>query len=718
MEATFEIALVISAAAILAAYMVFLLRQRRRLLNRADIVRQQLTQTKHEASELSNELQFLERILNSISDPIFVKDRQHRLVYVNEAECRLSGLAREDMLGKTDYDFFPREQVDVFWQKDDLVLETGQEDVNEETITQSSGETSTIVTKKTRYVDREGKSFIVSIIRDITDRKHAEEALRDSEQFVHSIVENIPDMIFVKDAKELRFVMLNKAAERLIGYSREKLLGKSDHDFFPKNEADFFHENDRSVLRNRVLVDIPEETIHTRAMGIRTLHTKKMPIPDQKGNALYLLGISEDITERKHAEEELEKYRHHLEELIEARTVELVVAKEEADAANRAKSAFLANMSHELRTPLNAILGYAQILQRERRLSERQTLGLSTIREGGEHLLRLINDILDLSKIEAGKLELSPEPFNLPAFLENVASVIRMKAEQQSLLFNYEAPPDLPRAIRADERRLRQVLLNLLGNAVKFTDHGEVSLRVEVLSPTGQHRPAFETQLRFEVRDTGIGMNQDQLKAIFRPFEQVGDMQRRLSGTGLGLAISRQLVRSMGGDIQVASEAGRGSRFWFDLSAPAEARVAGLSEQQCVAGYQGPRKRVMIVDDTPANRMMLVDFLGELGFEVDQAASGEEALERAQAARPNLVLMDLVMPGIDGLEAARRLHLIEGMQDVPIIAVSASASNTDEKRCLAAGASAFISKPIRQELLLQEIGRLLQLEWLFEGAAQ
>jgi PAS domain S-box-containing protein len=718
MEATFEIALVISAAAILAAYMVFLLRQRRRLLNRADIVRQQLTQTKHEASELSNELQFLERILNSISDPIFVKDRQHRLVYVNEAECRLSGLAREDMLGKTDYDFFPREQVDVFWQKDDLVLETGQEDVNEETITQSSGETSTIVTKKTRYVDREGKSFIVSIIRDITDRKHAEEALRDSEQFVHSIVENIPDMIFVKDAKELRFVMLNKAAERLIGYSREKLLGKSDHDFFPKNEADFFHENDRSVLRNRVLVDIPEETIHTRAMGIRTLHTKKMPIPDQKGNALYLLGISEDITERKHAEEELEKYRHHLEELIEARTVELVVAKEEADAANRAKSAFLANMSHELRTPLNAILGYAQILQRERRLSERQTLGLSTIREGGEHLLRLINDILDLSKIEAGKLELSPEPFNLPAFLENVASVIRMKAEQQSLLFNYEAPPDLPRAIRADERRLRQVLLNLLGNAVKFTDHGEVSLRVEVLSPTGQHRPAFETQLRFEVRDTGIGMNQDQLKAIFRPFEQVGDMQRRLSGTGLGLAISRQLVRSMGGDIQVASEAGRGSRFWFDLSAPAEARVAGLSEQQCVAGYQGPRKRVMIVDDTPANRMMLVDFLGELGFEVDQAASGEEALERAQAAPPNLVLMDLVMPGIDGLEAARRLHLIEGMQDVPIIAVSASASNTDEKRCLAAGASAFISKPIRQELLLQEIGRLLQLEWLFEGAAQ
>jgi PAS domain S-box-containing protein len=718
MEATFEIALVISAAAILAAYMVFLLRQRRRLLNRADIVRQQLTQAKHEASELSNELQFLERILNSISDPIFVKDRHHRLVYVNEAECRLSGLAREDMLGKTDYDFFPREQVDVFWQKDDRVLETGQEDVNEETITQSSGETSTIVTKKTRYVDREGKSFIVGIIRDITDRKHAEEALRDSEQFVHSIVENIPDMIFVKDAKELRFVMLNKAAERLIGYSREKLLGKSDHDFFPKNEADFFHENDRSVLRNRVLVDIPEETIHTRAMGIRTLHTKKMPIPDQKGNALYLLGISEDITERKHAEEELEKYRHHLEELIEARTVELVVAKEEADAANRAKSAFLANMSHELRTPLNAILGYAQILQRERRLSERQTLGLSTIREGGEHLLRLINDILDLSKIEAGKLELSPEPFNLPAFLENVASVIRMKAEQQSLLFNYEAPPDLPRAIRADERRLRQVLLNLLGNAVKFTDHGEVSLRVEVLSPTSQHRPAFETQLRFEVRDTGIGMNQDQLKAIFRPFEQVGDMQRRLSGTGLGLAISRQLVRSMGGDIQVASEAGRGSRFWFDLSAPAQARVAGLSEQQCVAGYQGPRKRVMIVDDTPANRMMLVDFLGELGFEVDQAASGEEALERAQAAPPNLVLMDLVMPGIDGLEAARRLRLIEGMQDVPIIAVSASASNTDEKRCLAAGASAFISKPIKQELLLQEIGRLLQLEWLFEGAAQ
>jgi CheY-like chemotaxis protein len=260
------------------------------------------------------------------------------------------------------------------------------------------------------------------------------------------------------------------------------------------------------------------------------------------------------------------------------------------------------------------------------------------------------------------------------------------------------------------------VLLNLLGNAVKFTDHGQVSLRVQVLHPASERLPECATQLRFEVRDTGIGMSPDQLNAIFRPFEQVGDMQRRLSGTGLGLAISRELVRLMGGEIQVESEAGRGSRFWFDLSAPTEPRVARLSEQQYVAGYEGPRKRVMIVDDTPANRMMLAVLLGELGFKVNQAASGQEALEQAMAGPPDLVLMDMVMPGLDGLEATHRLRQIEGMQHVPIIAVSASASDNDEKRCLAAGVSAFVSKPIRQELLLQEVGRLLQLHWLFQDA--
>jgi PAS domain S-box-containing protein len=739
MDSTFQTGLVISALVVLALSTGLLVFKRHSLLSRV--------------RSADAERRFLEQILNSISDPIFVKDRQHRLVYVNEAECRLSGLTPEDMIGKTDYDFFPKEQVDIFWKKDEVVFDTGEEDINEENITETEGTLRTIVTKKSRYVDLDGQAYVVGIIRDITerkqaeeeirtlntelerrvaertaelveaisrqdaeiaDRRRAEEALRESEQFVNSIVENIPDMIFVKDAEQLRFVRFNKAAEQMIGYSREMMIGKTDYDFFPKEEADFFVDKDRKVLDAKRLVEIPEETMHSRNMGERILHTKKIPLLDNNGTSLYLLGIAEDITERKRAEEELKKYRGHLEELIEERTTELVAAKDAADAANRAKSAFLASMSHELRTPLNAILGYAKILLREKSLSERQATGLSTINESGEHLLTLINDILDLSKVEAGKLELFPEAFNLPSFLENLASLIRVKAEQQSLLFTYEASPELPRAVRADEKRLRQVLLNLLDNAVKFTDRGQVWLRAQVLDGTGPGSASRHARLRFEVLDTGIGMSQEQLNQIFRPFVQVGDVQRRLSGTGLGLAISRQLVRLMGGEIHVESKLGQGSLFCFDLSLPAETKVAAISTQRNVSGHAGPRKRILIVDDTPANRMLLVHLLGALGFEISEATDGHEALERTQATRPDLILMDMVMPGMGGLEATRRLRQMEGLQQVPVIAVSASASGADEKQCRAAGADAFISKPIRQELLLQEIGTLLGLTWLYE----
>ncbi|MEN3364158.1 MAG: hypothetical protein V7606_1432, partial [Burkholderiales bacterium] len=656
------------------------------------------------------ERRFFEQILNSISDPIFVKDRHHRLVYVNDAECRLSGLTAKEMIGKIDYDLFPKEQADALLRKDDAVITTGEEDINEGSIAKTDGMLRTIVTKKTRYVDVDGQAYVVGIIRDITEhkqaeeeirklntelehrvadrtaelmkaiarqeaeiaeRRRAEEALGESEQFVTSIVENIPDMIFVKDARQLRFVRFNKAAEQMIGYSRDEMLGKTDYDFFPKEEADFFVDKDRKVLEEKILVEIPEEAMHSRTLGERVLHTKKIPLLDNNGDSLYLLGIAEDITERKRAEEELKKYRDHLEEMIEERTIELVAAKDAADAANRAKSAFLASMSHELRTPLNAILGYAKILLREKSLSERQATSLSTINESGEHLLTLINDILDLSKVEAGKLELIPEAFNLPAFLENLASVIRIKAEQHSLLFTYDASPDLPRAVRADEKRLRQVLLNLLDNAVKFTDSGQVWLRVHVLDGTSASNASRHIRLRFEVRDTGIGMSQEQLNEIFRPFVQVGDVQRRLSGTGLGLAISRQLVRLMGGEIHVDTKLGQGSLFYFDLSLPAESKIAASSPQRNVSSYAGLRKRLLIVDDTPANRMLLVHLMGALGFDIAEATDGQQALEQARATRPDLILMDMVMPGMGGLEATRRLRQMEGLRQVPIIAVSA-----------------------------------------------
>jgi signal transduction histidine kinase/ActR/RegA family two-component response regulator len=426
--------------------------------------------------------------------------------------------------------------------------------------------------------------------------------------------------------------------------------------------------------------------------------------------AQTLQGLNEQIAERRHAEEELTRHRDHLEELVAARTAELTVAKERADVANRAKSAFLASMSHELRTPLNGVLGYAQILGRDKALSERQRKGVSVIQHCGEHLLTLINDILDLSRVEAGRLELYASAVELGPFLRVIGDAVRVKAEEKNLLFSFEADPDLPRAVQADERRLRQVLLNLLGNAVKFTEHGQVRLSVHCLGWQEQR-----VQLRFEVVDTGPGIAEDMQEAIFLPFEQAGDLQMRTSGTGLGLAISRQLVRLMGDDVHVQSRLGEGSRFWLDLWVPL-ARTAAEAPVQArtVVGYDGPRRRVLVVDDIAENRSLIVDLLRGLGFDTHEACDGRDGVARAAALRPDLILMDNVMPVMGGQEATRRLRALPEIGRVPIIAVSASATLADQHHSLSAGADAFVPKPVDIDILLQHIGKLLELSWVHQ----
>ncbi len=425
----------------------------------------------------------------------------------------------------------------------------------------------------------------------------------------------------------------------------------------------------------------------------------------------------------------IEKRNRELESQVTARTKELTartielaqsneqlaVAKEKAEVANQAKSTFLSSMSHELRTPLNGILGYAQILKRKRSLDSNQRDGLNIIQQSGEHLLTLINDILDLSKIEAHKMELYPSDINLPTFLEGITDLIRMQAEEENVYFKFAAAEHLPLGVKVDETRLRQVLLNLLGNAVKFTQQGQVTLRVTDIGRLQSEGEEQQQRLRFEVEDEGVGMSAEEVAKIFLPFEQVGATAGRQTGTGLGLTISRQLVDLMGGEVQIKSKKGQGSLFWFEVVLPVvEAPPAVDVVREQVTGYEGPRRTILVADDKRDNRLVLASMLEPLGFEIVLAKDGQEEIDRAREMRPDLILTDLVMPIKTGFEAVEELRQLPDFKEMPIIAVSASAFDMDQTQSKVIGCDAFIPKPVDESQLLALIAQHLQLEWIYE----
>ena len=410
-------------------------------------------------------------------------------------------------------------------------------------------------------------------------------------------------------------------------------------------------------------------------------------------------------------------------------------AKEAAEVANRTKSEFLANMSHELRTPLNSIMGYVQILKRHPQLHAIPDMeeGVRIIQQSSEHLLLLINDILDLSRIEAHKLELSPTRVYVQRFLEGILSIMQMKARQKGVFLRYEHPTPLPQSVSVDEKRLRQVLLNLLGNAIKFTEKGEVTLRVNTGSigvkeswstgkesppavpPTLQHSNT-PTLLSFEIADTGIGIAPEQLEKIFLPFEQLGGPHQHHEGTGLGLAISFELVRAMGGDLQVTSEPGKGSTFWFEVPLPVlvDQEIPVELPEREIVGYHGTRRTILIVDDNPANRTVLRNVLSPLGFVVEEADNGQEAIECATTCSPDLILMDMRMPVMDGFAATRHIRQMPApLCQVCILAVSAHVFESEKQQMLQAGCHDVLVKPINYADLFVLLEHYLQIEWQY-----
>ncbi len=598
-----------------------------------------------------------------------------------------------------------------------------------------------------------GKPATLAFIRDITDRKQIEEALRQSEQKYRSMTNDVLDGsqvgIFILDA-DFKIAWLNQAIEQYFGLQRENAVGSDKRRMFSETIMTIFEEPEK--FKETVFATYNDNTYveqfecHVLPDGERQerwLEHKSQPIL----TGLYAGGRIEhyyDITERKRAEAELQK------------------AREGAEAANRAKSIFLANMSHELRTPLNGILGYAQILQRDLTLTGPQLNAIKTIQRSGEHLLTLLNDILDLSKIEVGRMELQPVEFHLPYFLQNIVDVVRVRAEQKDLHFVYQAAPDLPAGVLGDERRLRQILINLLGNAVKFTDQGQVTLRVMRNDEYGTMNDEYGTIneekeihhssfiiLRFEVEDTGIGIAPEELETIFEPFRQGGDRQLQTGGTGLGLAISQQMAKLMGSAIQVKSplstlpsaefipseaeafktssedastpkskipEGGPGSLFWFDIALPPSSTHLETvpASNKVIVGFKGESLKILVVDDEIDNRAVLRDALIPLGFDVSEAGDGLEGLEKATQIQPQIILVDLRMPELDGYQMTRLLRQSDSLRETLVIAVSASAFEDVRAASLAAGCDDFISKPVAVDQLLELIGRHLGLEWLYQ----